>query len=175
MTRLISLLALLALTVGGTANAASPKLTQEVKELLSGIEFVPSHSDWKRLGPAAAEVLRDIAKSPRTLATTRGRAISALVHFSGAESYDTLTAVLKSSKAPKVLKRKAIHVLALGYGNRPVKLLKPFLSHKSRLLRGAAIKAFGTINSKKTIGLLRGRLKVEKSKYLRNVIKDSIE
>ena len=73
-TRLTAL-ALLALpAMAAAAPPASDKALEErVEALLSGIEAVPSRTEWVALGPKAGVVLRRIAADPKARVIRRAR------------------------------------------------------------------------------------------------------
>ena len=90
---------------GVQANADG--VQAKVDALLAGSEFVPTASDWNRVGPEAAAALMKRASEPNRDLLDRARSVSALAHFATKDVRTWLRALQADAAAPSVLRRKA--------------------------------------------------------------------
>ncbi len=156
------------------AQSVDPKVVSQVKELLAGYEYTPTAADWARIGDDAAVVLRQIAADESARATQRARAVSSLAHFPGDETRVFLKDLLAQDGSPALLRRKAIRAMAVGFGASSLEVIKPFLTNDDKRLRESAVLALGTIKGIEAQTLLKERLEVEPSAFLKETIKKTL-
>ncbi len=180
MKRLFSTMGLaLLLLVGGLSGSASAqdvdaKVVAQVNDLLSGFEYTPKKADWDQIGPQAAQVLKKIAADATARETLRGRAISSLSYFPEADTQSFLTGLAVEDTQPVLLRRKALRSLAFGFGPGAVETIKPFLGHADQRLRESAVVSLGLVKTDEARELLKGRLSVEPTAYLKETIQKTL-
>ncbi len=166
----------LCLTTGAYAqDNTNPKIESQVRTLLGGFEHVPSMEDWQKLGPGAADVLRQIATDPHELNTRRSRALSALSHFPTPEAKQFLQDFLNNAQQPTLLRRKAVLSLAYGFGPDIIPVIEPFLADQNKRMRESAILAVGNIATPRAKELLEKRLEIEPTNYLKETIEKTLK
>ena len=166
----------LALSVPTTALAEpSEQTVRQVHALLQAPEYEPTAADWQRIGPDAAEVLRDVALDKKTLVSKRGRAAVSLMHFKGDASKQTLITLVSDQKAYWLVRGKAARSLATTYQQEALQHIAPLMDHKSLRMREAGIKAVGRVVSNESVSMLKARLGKERSAHLKSVIQAAIK
>ncbi len=105
------IVAVLLLTCSLTPAWADESVDAKVDALLAGYEYVPTASDWQRVGDGAAAVLMKRAADSKRDLVDRARAVSSLSHFPTKAVRAWLTTLQADSRAPEVLRRKATAAL----------------------------------------------------------------
>lgn len=158
-----------------------PLIVEQVGEVMTGIDHVPARRELTRIGPEAAEVLREIAASGPTV-VGRGRALSSLEYFPTEETRQFLTAQIADEAAPTRLRRKAMLAMALAFGARDfdngvcaqypgdrgtLTLLMPFLEAPDEDLREGAVEAIALLNTPEATAALSASASQESVPYIK--------
>ncbi|MCA9622422.1 MAG: HEAT repeat domain-containing protein [Myxococcales bacterium] len=167
----------LALTapLASTAQAASPQVESQVETLLRAPEDVTTAADWTRIGPEAAEVLREAVANPKRLAIQRSRAAMALSFFKGAENQAALSAVAADAKSPWLVRGAAARSLTTSYQAAALDAVAPLLQDKNKRLREAAVKAVALVPTAQSKSLLEARLGAETNDHVKAEIGRAIK
>jgi HEAT repeat protein len=146
-----------------------------VNQILQSFETIPSEAEWKKLGPNAAPVLRQIALDKTTVVTRRKNAIMGLVYFGDDKTKSLLKGLVANEAESYRIRGRAALSLALVAGADAVTDLTPLLAAPKHRLREATIKALARIDSDAVIAPLKARLSVEPKAYLKESITKIIE
>ena len=152
------------------AERSADAVKKRVDVLLSGIEDVPSDEDWARLGDAAVPALVEIVRDRQAKVVKRGRAAIGLGNFDTDTSRQALRMLLVDSTTPSLLLRKSMIALARLEGDGATDAVAKHLDHKSKRVREQAIKTLGELQTAPAQAALGARAKVEKSRYLKDLI-----
>ena len=127
------LVASLLLTLSAPALAEGGAAAK-VAALLAGYEYVPTASDWARVGDAAIDVLIKRASDGRRDLLDRARSVSSLAHFPTKQVRAWLTTLRDDEAAPEVLRRKATAALdhAFPKSDPATRTPKPTLPDKTK-------------------------------------------
>ena len=151
-------------------SVPSATVVRQVNTLLNAPEYEPTAQDWKRVGPDAAVVLRQIARDRKVLVVKRSRAAVSLLHFRSADSSALMRELVTAAKTPRFLRGKAAIALAIHDGTAALTVIEPLLSHSHERLRESAIRALTRIDHNNARVALAAHLKVESNVTLRKVI-----
>ncbi len=157
-----------------TSTALAQNTSKKVATLLSGVESEPTEAQWKALGAEGAAELIKVAGDANQTVIKRGRALSALQHFRSPQTSELLRGILKDEEIPNLLKRKALHSLAKTENNKALDAIEPALADDSSRMREAAIKALADIGTEDARKLMKLRLGVEKSDYIRERLRTAL-
>jgi HEAT repeat protein len=162
-------------TAAAPAAAVQAEALSTVNELLNAFETIPSEEDWKKLGPNAGPVLRQVALDKTTVVTRRKRAITGLVYFGDDATKGVLKGLVGNEAESYRIRGQAALSLALVAGVDAVGDLTPLLAAPKHRLREATIKAFARIDSDAVVAPLKARLSIEPKTYLKEAITAIIE
>ena len=165
---------LTALLVAQTASAQAAPSRDRVRQLLSGIEDVPSDADWQRLGDGALPVLIDLYADGDEAPYVRLRAVGAVAAFPRTATRTFLLAVAQAEGQSDLFVRQAVLALARGYGRAALSDLRPFLAHDEAVVREAAARALGGIGGDEATAALRARLEVERDRVVREALQGGL-
>lgn len=147
---------------------------ERVREMLSGIEDVPSDADWRRLGDGVLPVLIDLSDDTSQPPYVRLRAVGATGAFPRAAVRVFLLAVARVEGQSDLLVREALVTLARAFGSAAVGDLVPFLRHDEVVVRDAAARSLGTIGGSAATRALHERLRVERDDTVRRTIERAL-
>ena len=150
------------------------KVIEQIDELLSDPETMPTQTELQKIGPSAGLALRSIALDRKSVATRRMRAIGALIHFVDDETKKVFQSLVGDTSESYRIRGQAAFSLASTIGQDAVADLTPLLSAKKFRLREAAIKAFARIDSDAVLPPLKARLPVEQKAFLKEAIQQII-
>ncbi|HBQ12765.1 MAG: HEAT repeat domain-containing protein [Sandaracinaceae bacterium] len=165
---------LTALLVAQTAAAQAAPSRDRVRQLLSGIEDVPSDADWQRLGDGALPVLIDLYADGDEAPYVRLRAVDAVAAFPRTATRTFLLAVAQAEGQSDLFVRQAVLALARGFGRAALSDLRPFLAHDEAVVREAAARALGGIGGDEATAALRARLEVERDRVVREALQGGL-
>lgn len=175
MTRRSLTLALLLGALGAPAAAGAQAPTaQQVRELLSGYEYVPSGEDLRALGPDTLRVLIELYAAPDAPPWVRLRAIAAVGHYPEPATRTFLLAVARAEGQSDLLVREAVLALGRAFGEHAIADVRPFLSHREPVVREAAGMALGRIATPRAVDLLRARIVAERDPGVRRALDRSL-
>ncbi|MEC7520319.1 MAG: HEAT repeat domain-containing protein [Myxococcota bacterium] len=166
--------ALAVLLVAASASAQTGPSRQRVRELLSGIEDVPTDADWQRIGDGALPVLIDLYVDADEAPYVRLRAVNATAAFPREATRTFLLAVARAEGQGDLFVRQAVIALARGFGEHAVQDLRPFLAHDEVVVREATARALGEIGGPQATAALRARLSVERDRAVREAIQGGL-
>ncbi len=164
----------------GTPQPAKPApvapegLSASVHALLSGYEYVPSKSDWDRLGPAAFDELAKIWKDSAQKPTTRSRAVSSLALVTSPGAEPLLKSILQDVSIDAKYRSVAAMALSVRLGDQSVPVLKPLLDDKEPRLRESAARALAQTHAAVVPELLKTRLAKEQNATVRDALETSL-
>ena len=157
-----------------SAAAQAPPSEAHVRELLSGIESVPTDADWRRLGDGALPVLIDLFNRPTEAPYVRLRALGATGAFPRPAVRTFLLAAARADNQSDLLIREAVVTLARAFGAASVSDIAPFLSHREVVVRDATARALGRIGGARALRVLRSRLALERDAGVRSSIEGAL-
>ncbi len=166
---LLPALFLLAL-VPSFASAQQPS-RERVREMLSGIEDVPTADEWRRVGDGALPVLIELYADASEAPFVRLRAVGAVAAFPREATRTFLLAVASAPRQSDLFIREAVLALGRAFGQRAVTDIRPYLAHRESVVREAAARALGAIGGPDATRALQGRLASEPDL----VVRESIE
>ncbi len=177
MHRAASLSALLGLAVAlASSLVAAPAEAQagptraSVRQLLSGIEDVPTDADWRRVGDRALPLLIELYNDPREAPYVRLRAVGATAAFPVPAVRTFLRAVARAPEQSDLFVAEAVEALARGFGAAAVPDVAAFLGHEEPVVREAAARALARVGGDDARRALRERLRVEPLDYVRETL-----
>ncbi len=156
------------------APIAPEGISASVNALLSGYEYVPSKSDWDRLGPAAFDELAKIWKDPAQKPTTRSRAVSSLALVNSPDAEPLLKSILSDVSVEAKYRSVAALALSVRLGEQSVPMLKPLLDDQEPRLRETAARALAQTRAASVPALLKTRLAREQNATVRDALETSL-
>lgn len=163
----------LALLVPASASATPPSKAQ-LRALLSGFEHTPDAQTWRALGPEALPVLIDLYDDADAPQYVRLRSVHAVSFYPSPATRTFLLAVARAPGQSDLFVRQAVLSIGRAFGARAVDDIRPFLSHEEPVVREGAATALGRVHTGAALSALRGRLSVEPSAQVREVIERSL-
>ena len=163
----------LALAAAGPAHAQAPS-RERVRQMLSGIEDVPTDTDWRRIGDGALPELIGLYADSSEAPYVRLRAVGATGAFPRAATRTFLLAVARADGQSDLFVREAIGALARGFGRAADGDVAPFLDHDEPIVREAAARALGQMGGRAASGALTARLRVERDEVVREAIEHAL-
>lgn len=157
------------------ASAEAP--SEQLLELLNGIDFVP---DTSTLPSGAEDDIRSLAAD--TAPTDPGlriRALRALSHYPGAETTTVLESAIDdyagfNTGIETLYLRAAMRALAKVDGSGATPKLSPLLNNASRDVRASAAESLAISGDPQAILILRQRLNIEQVPQVRLAIAEAI-
>lgn len=166
---LLSLVLSLGLPLAASAQAA-PTVSQ-VRQMLSGVEHVPSDRDWRRLGADVLPILMGLYQDVDEPAYVRLRAVGATAAFSRPAVRTFLLAVARLEGQGDLYVREAVMALGRAFGSSAVGDVAPFLEHSEPIVREGAATVLVRVGADE---LVRARLRVEPDAAVRRSIEASL-
>ncbi len=131
-------------------------MEQKVLTALSGFEHVAGTDFWASLGTESLPVLKRIVEDAGRTPLHRSRAILALAAFPTDETHAFLSSLLLREDPMKdLIQRHALRALAVGFKERALADIVPFLEHEDFFIRESAAKALGTVGTPQAMDILR--------------------
>lgn len=158
-----------------SSHAEENSKKSEVIGLLSGYEYEAGQEEWNEVGPDAKLILMEITGDTGQKKIIKARAILALAYFPDNETRQFLLNLVSDEKQDEKFIRKGLYALSSGFGKAVLADLGGFLSHENPDIRDASVRAISKIVCKKSLKLLKKRLKVEKNEMVREVLKKKIK
>lgn len=176
MKRTLAMVGLAAvLTCGFDASAApSAELRERITVMLGDLESVATEAEWKRLGPDAPQVLREIALDEKVTVLKRGRAATALGFFKTDANKRALTQLVQNDKNYWLLRGKAARSFANGWGAESLTIIQPLLNHQNKRLRAATVRAMASVPTVQSRQILSARLDKEPNTHVRTIIQAAV-
>lgn len=177
MLRVVRSIVVLVLLLGALPSLASAQAApsrERVRQMLSGVEDVPSDEDWRRLGDGVIPVLIDLYGDADQPPYVRLRAVGAVAAFPRPAVRTFLLAVTRVEGQSDLFIREAVMALARGFGAAASADVSPFLGHDEPVVREAAARALGRIGDAGATRALRARLTVERDSTVRATIEAAL-
>ena len=167
---ILLLAAVLSLPVLASAQARPSRA--QVRQLLSGVEHVPSEHDWRRIGDGALPILIALYQDVDEPAYVRLRAIGATAAFPRPAVRTFLLAVATLEGQGDLYVREAISALGRAFGRDAIDAVAPFLDHPEPIVREGAALTLARVGG--ADDLLRARLRREGDAVVRQAIAASL-
>ncbi len=145
-----------------------------MRQLLSGIEDVPTDAQWRRLGDGSLPVLIELYNDSSEAPFVRLRAVGAVGAFPRAAVRTFLLAVARVDGQNDLFVREAVVTLARAFGTEAASDLLPFLDHDEPVVREATARALGGMRATRVSRALRARLRVERAAEVRSAIESAL-
>lgn len=173
-----ALAVLAALTLLPAAAAAQTQrrapTRAQVRELLSGIEDVPSAEDWRRVGDGALPHLIALYTDASEPPYVRLRAVGATAAFPSPAVRTFLEAVAGAEDQSDLFIAEALAALGRAFGEDAVPAIDDYLSHAEPVVREAAARQLGRIGNAPARRALQARLRAEDVAHVRATIERAL-
>lgn len=159
----------------GAAFAQGPTPTRaQVRELLSGIEDVPTEADWRRIGDGVLRHLMDLANDTREPPFVRLRAVGATAAFPRPAVRTFLLAMGRAGGQSDLMIAEVVNALGRAFGDGALRELGDYLRHEEPVVREAAARQLGRLESERARAALRTQLRVERLPHVRTTIERAL-
>jgi len=168
------------LLVRGDSPARGAEPSDQVRDLLGAIDFVPQRSHLDEvMGPLPLQELIAIATDIQTDPGVRLQAVRALAQYPDPQSVDTLEQTIdtfdnQAFGTGLLILRAAAEALAEIGGADAVPVITPLLQNSSRDVRAAAAHALRVIGSPTAVPALRAQQQVETSDQVQFAITEAL-
>lgn len=163
---LASFALILAFVVPANASADPPSVDR-VRTLLSAFEGVAPETAWRALGPETVTVLRALYEDREELPFVRMRAVEVAGYYPTEASHAFLRDVVRAPAQQDLILRRALRALTRAFGERAIDDVRPFLSHRTVIVREAAVRALAVVTAPRVRPLLEARLVQERDPEVR--------
>ena len=171
---LIVLSSLLLLAPSVAAAQSNGPTRAQVRELLSGIEDVPSDADWQRIGERVIPILMELANDANEPPYVRMRAVSATAAFPRPAVRTFLVALGRAEGQGDLMIAQVVSALGRAFGDRALQELDGYLHHEEAVVREAAARQLGRLQSDRARTALRAQLRVERLPHVRVTIERAL-
>lgn len=155
--------------------APSQALRTEVLSLLERPDaFPPYETRWKPLGPAALDILEELASNPKAPAPQRVRAVTSMAAVDHPQTADHLHTLLKDARTQPPLRASAATALSLRAGSEAIPTLLPFLQDREELVRAAVARALGRLGGSRALQALEERIPSEQDPLVREALQQGL-
>ena len=162
----------LLLTLPAVASAQATPTRAQVRQMLSGIEDVPSARDWQRLGPDVLPVLMALYQDADEPNYVRLRAVGATAAFDRPAVRTFLLAVATVEGQRDLFVREAVLGLGRAFGAAAVRDVAPFLDHAEPIVREGAAAVLVRNGAE---DLVRARLRIESDPAVRRAFESALD
>lgn len=167
-------LAAAALVLQAQPAAAEAPSKDQVRQLLSGYESVPTADRWRALGSETLAVLVTLYNDTSQPPYVRLRAVGAAAHYPVPAARTFLLAVAKAPHQKDLFVREAVLALGRAFGAKSVDDITPFLERRETVVREAAARSLARIDAPAARAALRAHLPGERQRQVRQVIERAL-
>lgn len=146
----------------------------QVRELLSGIEDTPSDTDWHRIGERVLPILMELANDANEPPFIRWRAVGATAAFPRPAVRTFLVALGRVDGQDDLMLAQVVNALGRGFGDGALQELDRYLRHREPVVREAAARQLGRLQSQRAQTALRAQLRVERLPHVRVTIERAL-
>ncbi|MGE0792349.1 MAG: HEAT repeat domain-containing protein [Sandaracinaceae bacterium] len=168
------LLSIPALAVAQSAGSPPRTVRERTREMLSGVEDVPSADAWRRVGPSVIPVLMGLYNDQGEAFFIRARAVSALGAFAVPEVRTFLVGVADADGQGDLMIGYAVTALGTAFGRDAIDDLRRYLAHDEPVVREAAARQLGALGTAEAQRSLRARLAAEPLPHVRETIQRAL-
>ncbi len=164
---LLCLAALLPNLASPGTTFADPPDKDRVRQLLSGFEGVAPQTAWRALGPSTVAVLAELYDDASEPPFIRMRAVQVSAYYPTEATRTFLRRVVQAPDQNDLILRRAVMAFTTAFGEGALEDVRPFLSHRTGLIREAAIRAVAQVGTPSALALLQARLRIERDPEVR--------